>query len=48
MTIIHAYESTFRGPVRLVARSLGDWLQDEIEDEVATIAAILGGPDRPS
>ena len=47
-TITHAYEFTFKGPFRLVERSLGDWLQHEIEDEVATIAAILGDPDLPA
>ncbi len=45
-TITHAYEFTFKGPFRLVERSLGDWLQAEIETEVATIAEILGGTGR--
>jgi hypothetical protein len=42
-TITHAYKFTFKGPFRLVERYLGDWLQDEIETEVATIADIVGG-----
>lgn len=46
--ITHADEFPFKGRFRLVERSLGDWLQHEIEDEVANIADILGGPDRPS
>jgi hypothetical protein len=47
-TITHAYEFTFKGPFRRVERTLGDWLQHEIEDEVATIADIVGGSDRPT
>ena len=43
-TIRHAYEFAFKGPFRVVERSLGDWLRAEIE--VATIAEIVGGTGR--
>lgn len=33
----HAYEFRFRGPFRLIGRVLGDWLQDQLEDEVDAI-----------
>lgn len=38
-TVTHAYEFRFTAPFRWIERVQGTWIQDQVEEEVAAIAA---------
>lgn len=42
--VTHSYEFGFKGPFRPAERLLADWLQAQIEDEVAQLAAAFSRP----
>lgn len=46
--VTHAYEFTFRKPFRWIERRIAEPLRDEIEQEVARLAKIIGAEDSSS